>query len=209
MPADSAFVVIILLAAGFGAAYFPALTRISRGLVSPYAKADVRRRLAAATVDGLLSSTCLIFYSILDAPVLLLVAAGYLLLRDGVVTGGQSIGKFLFSLVVISLESGRPSTRTASARRNFIFVVPGLNIVAVVLEALTIVKDPQGQRLGDRMAQTQVVEGFGARELIKSVQKELLQSRLVSQPAGPVEAPSPLGQHAPSTESSQYDLVTR
>jgi hypothetical protein len=27
------------------------------------------------------------------------------------------------------------------------------------------VRDPQGQRLGDRLAQTQVVEGFGARDL--------------------------------------------
>jgi hypothetical protein len=34
--------------------------------------------------------------------------------------------------------------------------------------------DPQGQRLGDRLAQTQVVEGAGARELAKSLQDWLM-----------------------------------
>jgi hypothetical protein len=33
----------------------------------------------------------------------------------------------------------------------------------VFLEALTIARDSLGQRLGDRIAQTQVVEGLGAR----------------------------------------------
>ena len=33
---------------------------------------------------------------------------------------------------------------------------------------LTILRDPQGQRLGDRLTQTQVVEGVGARDLASS-----------------------------------------
>jgi hypothetical protein len=45
-----------------------------------------------------------------------------------------------------------------------VFVLPGANLVAVFLEGASIVRDLQGQRLGDRLAQTQVVEGFGARD---------------------------------------------
>ena len=68
--------------------------------------------------------------------------------------------------------------------------MPGLNIVAGVLEPFTIVRDPQGQRLGDRLAHTQVVEGLGARELTKIVQRELLAIRFAREPTDePVEAP--------------------
>jgi hypothetical protein len=58
--------------------------------------------------------------------------------------------------------------------RNFLLLLPGANVVAVVLEARTILSDPQGQRLGDRLAQTQVVEGAGARDLVKSLQDLLV-----------------------------------
>src|SRR5262249_59883534 len=43
-----------LAAAGFAAIYYPSFNRLARGLASPYAKADLGRRLSAAMVDGLL-----------------------------------------------------------------------------------------------------------------------------------------------------------
>src|SRR5262249_56852215 len=46
--------------------------------------------------------------------------------------------------------------------------------VAILLEARTVVRDRQGQRLGDTLAQTQVVEGFGAKDLVKSFQDLLM-----------------------------------
>jgi GNAT superfamily N-acetyltransferase len=58
--------------------------------------------------------------------------------------------------------------------RLLLLLLPGANIVAIVLEARTIVSDPQGQRLGDRLAHTQVIEGAGARDLVKSFQDWLL-----------------------------------
>jgi len=67
-------------------------------------------------------------------------------------------------------------------RRNLLFLIPGLNIVAVIWEIVTVVRDPQGQRLGDRLAQTQVIEGLGARELVRLLQKELLAIRLTREP---------------------------
>jgi uncharacterized RDD family membrane protein YckC len=156
----------------FALVYYPVVTRISRGLVSPYAKADVGRRLMAATVDGLLTvATGYLFWN--SGQFRYLVAgAAYLLARDSI--RGQSVGKFVFSLVVISLETGHPATFTGSLRRNLLLLLPGANIVAIFLEAGTIVRDPQGQRLGDRLAQTQVVEGLGAKELVKLFQEWLM-----------------------------------
>jgi uncharacterized RDD family membrane protein YckC len=164
--------VFVLPAVVFAFGYSPLVTRLSRGLVSPYAKADVRRRLIAATMDGLLVVTSGVLYWTSEFVPYLAAGAAYLLLRDAI--GGQSIGKFLLGLVVISLETGRPSSLAGSVRRNLVLLLPGANVVAVFLEAGTIVLDPQGQRLGDRLAQTQVVEGFGAKDLVKSFQDWLM-----------------------------------
>jgi uncharacterized RDD family membrane protein YckC len=102
----------------------------------------------------------------------LAAGGGYLLFRDAI--RGQSIGKLLFGLVVISLETRRPSSIGASLRRNALLILPGANVVAIFLEARTLLQDPQGQRLGDRLAQTQVIEGLGARDLVKSFQNWLM-----------------------------------
>jgi len=163
---------VILPAVVFALAYFPIVTRLSRGLLSQYVKADVRKRLFAATIDGLLVvTTCVLYW---NSGVVLYLAAGavYLLFRDAI--KGQSVGKFLFGLVVISLETGRRSSLGGSVRRNALLLLPGANVVAVFLEAGTIVRDPQGQRLGDRLAQTQVVEGLAAKDFVKLFQQWLM-----------------------------------
>jgi uncharacterized RDD family membrane protein YckC len=185
MTVNAALGIFILPAVVFALAYFPLVTRLSRGLLSPYTKADVTKRFFAATIDGLLvATTCALYWS--SGSVLFLVAsAAYLLLRDAV--GGQSVGKFLLGLVVISLETGRPSTLTSSVRRNLLLLLPGANVVAVFLEAITVIRDPQGQRLGDRLAQTQVIEGLGAKDLVKSLQREL--STVGTDLGGPIGRP--------------------
>lgn len=168
----NAAALLVLSTAIFAALYFQAVTRFSRSLGSPYAKANVRRRFAAAAIDGLLFTACLGLSVSFQSVSFLVAAAAYLLLRDAV--AGQSIGKFLFSLIVIRLHTGRPCNVWSSARRNAILIIPGANVVAIVLEALTITRDPRGQRLGDRIARTQVVDGLGARELLKHIQLGLL-----------------------------------
>lgn len=75
---------------------------------------------------------------------------------------------------VISLDHGRPCSRVQSAQRNFILLVPGLNLVAAGLETIAVTRDPQGQRLGDMLANTQVIEGFGARGFATSFQRARL-----------------------------------
>ena len=172
ISANTILGIFILPAVVFALVYFPIVTQLSRGLLSPYAKADVKRRLFAATTDGLLVVTSWFLYWNADSVLYLAAGATYLLFRDAI--KGQSMGKFLLGLVVISLETGRPSSLAGSVRRNALLLLPGANVVAIFLEAGTVVRDPQGQRLGDRLAQTQVVEGFGAKDLVKSFQDWLM-----------------------------------
>ena len=162
----------VLPAIAFALAYFPIVTRLSTALVSPYRKADITRRLCAAMTDGLIVAVAYVVYWSSGRILYLAAGAAYLLLRDAM--RGQSIGKVLFGLVVVSLETGRPASFATSARRNALLLLPGANVVAVFLEPLTILRDPQGQRLGDRLAQTQVVEGLGAKDLVKSFQDWLI-----------------------------------
>jgi uncharacterized RDD family membrane protein YckC len=159
---------VLLPGITLGLAYHPILARLSLALVSPYAKAPVEKRALAATIDGLLVATMLVLY--LNSAFLpyLLIGALYLLLRDAV--AGRSVGKFLCGLVVINLKTGRPCGRSASISRNAFLLLPGANVVAAFLEAATIARDPQGQRLGDRLAWTQVIEGYGAKDVVAAVQ---------------------------------------
>jgi hypothetical protein len=160
--------VVLLPAIVFAVAYYPVLNKLTLALVSPYPKADLGRRFVAAAVDAIVVMS-FVMLSRTPAWVLpVLIASAYLLLRDGL--WGRSVGKFFCGLVVINLKTGRPCSRGDSASRNALLLLPGANLVAVFLEAATIMRDPQGQRLGDRFAQTQVVEGFGARDFVAALQ---------------------------------------
>ena len=167
MSSSLLFGFVLLPGITLGLAYYPILARLSLAMVSPYAKAGVEKRALAAMIDGLLVTTTLVLYLTAEFLPYLFIGALYLLLRDGV--AGRSVGKFLCGLVVINLKTGRPCGRGASISRNALLLLPGANVVAVFLEAATIVRDPQGQRLGDRLAWTQVIEGFGAKDVVAAV----------------------------------------
>jgi len=166
MTVNVLLLVLALSAVTFGLLYRPALTRFSLSLASPYPKADIKRRLLAGSVDGSLFVTSLYFYQNSGSAWFVAAGALYVMLRDAI--RGRSVGKFFVGLAVISLETGHPCTLMGSVRRNLVFLLPGANVVAVFLEAITIVRDPHGHRLGDRLALTQVVVGFGARDLAAS-----------------------------------------
>ena len=159
---------VLLPAITFGLAYQPILSRLSVALVSPYAKADVARRAVAAGIDGILVASTVVLYRSSGFLPYLFIGGLYLILRDAV--AGRSVGKFLCGLVVIDLKTGQPCGRSASINSNALFLLPGANIAAAFLEAATIVRDPQGHRLGDRFAWTQVVEGFGAKDVVGAFQ---------------------------------------
>ena len=175
MTSDQLFLVagwIVAPALVFGLAYPAIVAKLSLGLLSPYAKADVRKRISAGILDSFVIASLFFPFATTRALPYLVVSAAYALLRDSI--GGQSAGKFIVGLVVIHLETGQPATWRESARRNVLFLLPGANLVAVILETRTLARDPQGQRLGDRFANTQVVEGSGAAELVKSLQDALI-----------------------------------
>jgi uncharacterized RDD family membrane protein YckC len=155
----------LLPAVLFALVYFPTLTYLSVGLVSPYAKVDVRKRLLAAFLDGTPAVVAWFLYRNTGSLLALGVAALYLLLRDAI--GGQSLGKLVVGLVVVNLRTGRFCSWKDSALRNIFVLIPGANVAAIFLEGFTILRDPQGQRLGDRLAQTQVIEGLGAKDLAR------------------------------------------
>jgi uncharacterized RDD family membrane protein YckC len=181
MTAGMVFVFASTLSAVFGIVYLPVLMKQPKAFVSPYAKADVRKRASAAIADALLVASCLALYRTQESMLFVAIGAFYLLFRDALFIPGQSIGKFLFGVRVINLADGRPCSRLHSAQRNCILLVPGLNIVAAVLETVAISRDPQGQRLGDTLANTQVVEGLSARELATSLQRVLLEVPIARQ----------------------------
>jgi len=159
---------LVGLAVSFTLMYPTIVAKLSLSTASPYAKVDLPRRLYAATIDGLLVASLFALYWSSLSIALVASGAAYVLFRDSI--RGRSLGKFLFGLTVVNLQSGRPASARDSLARNIVFVLPGANIAAVFLETRTLARDPQGQRLGDRLAMTQVVDGYGARELVKDLQ---------------------------------------
>src|SRR5689334_8741274 len=135
----------VLSAITFALAYGHILRKLSLGLVSHYPKADMAKRMFAATVDIMLVAAILLYYRASGSFGYLVLAIAFVLFRDAI--GGRSFGKFLFGLVVVDLETGRPCGYGAAIRRNALFLLPGANVVAAFLEASTIVRDSQGQRL--------------------------------------------------------------
>ena len=158
--------ILVLPAVSFALLYFPVLARVSPSLASHYPKADMSRRLLAGSMDGSLCVMSLYFYVNSGSLWFVVAGAAYVLFRDALL--GRSVGKFSAGLTVISLETGLPCTLSGAVRRNVLFLFPGANIAAVFLEAVTIVRDPHGHRLGDRLARTQVVRGLGARDLARA-----------------------------------------
>jgi hypothetical protein len=161
------FTGLVLPSVLFTLLYFPALKR-SLTLVSPYPKANLGKRMCGAAIDGLLVASCGAASWHGGSVPYAVAAMLYLLLRDAF--GGQSLGKFLVGQVVIHVDTGQRCGLAGSVTRNLFLILPGANLVAVLLEARTLVRDPQGQRLGDRLAHTQVVEGLGARDVVKHLQ---------------------------------------
>lgn len=159
---------LFLAAAVFGLVYFPTLRYMSVSLVSSYPKVDVWKRLLAAGIDGMPLVAAWFLYLRTGNVIALAGAVVYALLRDGI--SGQSLGKLAVGLVVVNIQTGQFCSWKDSALRNVFVLIPGANVLAVFLESFTILRDPQGQRLGDRIAQTQVIEGLGAKDLAKSFQ---------------------------------------
>ena len=141
----------------------------------PLKKADLGKRIPAALIDGILA------FVVGWIPFIGgIVAAVYWLVRDGLeldFMDGRSIGKKIMKLRPVTLD-GTPMDLMASAKRNWMFALGGvaqlliytivgillaipLIFVAVllgILELVLVITDDEGRRLGDKIANTMVIE---------------------------------------------------
>lgn len=125
--------------------------------------ADPETRLLAAAIDLILYLVpILILPKILIIPkagwIGWFLASTYLLTKDSLFFG-QSMGKRIMNLQVIRIDTGHPAGFKDSVIRNFVFLVPYLNILMVLVEGVLALTEDQGQRFGDRVAGTRVVKG--------------------------------------------------
>ena len=137
---------------------------------SPYPKASLWMRLGARIIDVAVAwGLCVVCGAAGEVVALL-----FLLLADGMLQG-QSVGKRIFGVKVMHLPTQSAARHRDSTLRNAPLALivllgmmpPPLGLVAglaglVVIggvEALRVVRDPLGWRLGDTWAQTQVVDG--------------------------------------------------
>jgi len=140
-----------------------------------FPKADLFKRFLASLIDSIIAGAPG-FIPVVGA----LVGAAYTLTKDALVYEitrdaqwkNRSIGKKLLGLEVANLGGGDIDLVT-SAKRNITLalgtllgVVPLVGWVAGavvgcilgIIEIVLVLVDPQGRRLGDRLANTQVVE---------------------------------------------------
>lgn len=139
-------------------------------------KADLGKRIVAAIIDGVLCG------AVGWIPFIgWIVSGAYMLVRDGLefeFADRRSIGKKLMKLRPVRLD-GQPMDIMTSVTRNLIFVIGLVGavfwiipfvgwLIAVILailavavaliELVLVVADPEGRRLGDKLAGTKVVE---------------------------------------------------
>jgi uncharacterized RDD family membrane protein YckC len=84
------------------------------------------------------------------------LAVLYITFRDGLF-GGQSIGKKIMGVRVVHRD-GRPISYVDSSFRNVLFIIYLLIPLAIVVESVAAFRNPERRRLGDRIANTCVVQ---------------------------------------------------
>jgi uncharacterized RDD family membrane protein YckC len=88
----------------------------------------------------------------------LVLPFGYLLVLDGL-GRGQSWGKAALNLMVVSLDNNQPCGKLRSILRNFIsLILYGIPVVGWIIEPLFVLSSKDGRKLGDLVANTQVIE---------------------------------------------------
>lgn len=129
-----------------------------------YPKAQVLNRFIAKLIDLFLAAAA----TEVMASVGLLAGVAYLFVADGF-AGGRSIGKRLIGLQTVLPDTREPAGFRESIIRNIpfaaaqlLFAVPYVgwlgSAAIVTFEAILIIGNEQGRRLGDELARTQVLD---------------------------------------------------
>jgi len=127
-----------------------------------YAKRGIMNWVAAVLLDMLVMLPIwYVFYLSGMARIGGLVTLAYSLFKDGIDFAGldnRSIGKKIMGLRVINPATGQRCTYVDSLLRQFMFIIPIINIFAVILEFILVLANDKGIRLGDKLAKTMVIE---------------------------------------------------
>jgi uncharacterized RDD family membrane protein YckC len=139
-------------------------------------KADLTKRAVAGIIDGV-AAVLVGFIPLVGG----LLSTAYWLARDGLdleFMPNRSLGKKVVGLKPVMLD-GRPVDLETSLKRNWPFAISGvaqillfipiigwllmvpvalLALAAVIVEVFLVLTDDEGRRLGDRFAETRVVE---------------------------------------------------
>ena len=134
-------------------------------------KADLGKRAAAVIIDWVIAWIIAIIIPFIGG----LIGAAYMLFRDGFdinFMDHRSLGKKLLKLRPVTLD-GSPLNLAVSVKRNWvlaiglvlmIFPVIGWVLGSIVgfiiglVEVILVLTDEQGRRMGDKLANTKVVE---------------------------------------------------
>jgi len=141
----------------------------------PPGKADLAKRFIAVVIDAVIA-VVVGFIPIVGG----LIAAAYWLLRDGLdieFMDHRSLGKKVMKLRPVTLD-GEQLDLAGSAKRNWMFALGGIAqmfaftiiglVIAIplafvafligILELVLVLVDPEGRRMGDKIAGTKVIE---------------------------------------------------
>jgi len=145
----------------------------------PYFKASIGNRFLATLLDGLIVTALTIPAAIalvgafiaaygseeeltitlgIVGLILALIPLAFQMLKDGF-GQGQSPGKKVMKLMVIDLDTNMPCTKQKSFLRNIILLLMALvPVVGSLIEPIMVLATKDGRRLGDRAANTMVIE---------------------------------------------------
>lgn len=148
-------------------------------LNQPYPKASLGNRFLAFLIDGLIfvallipSAALLIFAFIaaygndqsltiilgVSGTILFLLPIAYQLFKDGMGIG-QSYGKRAMQLIVIDLDTNTPCSKSKSLARNIVSALLGFfPIIGQFIEPIMVLATEDGRKLGDRAANTMVID---------------------------------------------------
>ncbi len=144
----------------------------------PAARVDIGKRAVALIIDAVIAVIAVVVGLVPIAGGI--AATAYWLLRDGMdleFMDHRSIGKKVMKLRPVTLD-GQPLDMEASIKRNWMFGLGGLTqlfamtfiglVIAIprglvalvigIIEIVLVFTDPEGRRIGDKMAGTRVIE---------------------------------------------------
>lgn len=147
-----------------------------------YPKADLVKRFLAALIDGIIGAVGYAVIAIFSSALGWLLYAAFILVRDGLsldFADGRSPGKKVMKLRPVRLDGG-PMDIQASIKRNWPLalgaIVSGLLFLGGwrlyinfswlatlasllgLVEAILVIVDKDGRRIGDKVGDTQVIE---------------------------------------------------